>query len=375
MNDEQQPADHGSSAADDGTPADGEGASTVAAVSGLMEERRKYEGWIVALDARRGATPERVFARVHADYTARLETVVAQLTAHADGLRAEQATLAMRLAELEDEQQKARDARAEAELRAHVGELSASAWESTAAERDANIAELASRHGTLEVELARTRELLSEAERPAGSPGVAAPAPAAVGLASEEDQAVAVGDVAEGDLHVPSAEDDETEKAEAPDAADAAPPMEVSASVIAAEQELIDGGLELADSSQAEAAGRATAFDEMAFLSSVVDTPAGSLDKAPADRPDESSRRDSFAMRAQEDDIVNLSEGAPGGSAPAPGSGAQPPYAENVSGNTPIIMRDKPPESGKSLKCSECGAMNYPTEWYCERCGAELASL
>ena len=29
----------------------------------------------------------------------------------------------------------------------------------------------------------------------------------------------------------------------------------------------------------------------------------------------------------------------------------------------------------KTLKCSECGAMNYPTEWYCERCGAELASL
>ena len=23
----------------------------------------------------------------------------------------------------------------------------------------------------------------------------------------------------------------------------------------------------------------------------------------------------------------------------------------------------------------ECGALNLPTEWYCERCGAELASL
>jgi uncharacterized OB-fold protein len=26
----------------------------------------------------------------------------------------------------------------------------------------------------------------------------------------------------------------------------------------------------------------------------------------------------------------------------------------------------------KTLKCKECGAMNYPSEWYCERCGAEL---
>ena len=29
----------------------------------------------------------------------------------------------------------------------------------------------------------------------------------------------------------------------------------------------------------------------------------------------------------------------------------------------------------KSLKCKECGTMNLPTEWYCERCGAELSAL
>lgn len=29
----------------------------------------------------------------------------------------------------------------------------------------------------------------------------------------------------------------------------------------------------------------------------------------------------------------------------------------------------------KTLKCGECGVMNFPTEWYCERCGAELAAL
>ncbi|SRR6266542_1444460 len=32
-------------------------------------------------------------------------------------------------------------------------------------------------------------------------------------------------------------------------------------------------------------------------------------------------------------------------------------------------------EQHKTLKCPECGAMNYPTEWYCERCGGELATL
>ena len=106
-----------------------------------------------------------------------------------------------------------------------------------------------------------------------------------------------------------------------------------------------------------------------------MNTPTGTVDvPAPTDRGDERSRRDSFAQRASEDDIVNLSAD-PGtmleGTAPSRGS----PLAMNVSGNIPIVIRDKTAEAAKSLKCGECGAMNYPTEWYCERCGAELASL
>lgn len=33
------------------------------------------------------------------------------------------------------------------------------------------------------------------------------------------------------------------------------------------------------------------------------------------------------------------------------------------------------PESEKTLKCQECGSPNFPTEWYCEKCGSELATL
>jgi hypothetical protein len=122
-----------------------------------------------------------------------------------------------------------------------------------------------------------------------------------------------------------------------------------------------------------EAAGT---FDELAFLSSVVNTPAGPLDTAPADRADERTRRDSFAQRAPDEGIVNLSSD-PGATLNSPGStrAGGSPLAMNVSGNIPIVIRDKTSEAAKSLKCGECGAMNYPTEWYCERCGAELASL
>jgi len=115
-------------------------------------------------------------------------------------------------------------------------------------------------------------------------------------------------------------------------------------------------------------------FDELAFLSSVVDTPSGIVETPPADRPDERTRRDSFAQRATEEDIVNLASD-PGTTLNSPARNAGSPLAMNVSGNIPIVIKDKTSEAAKSLKCGECGAMNYPTEWYCERCGAELASL
>ena len=52
------------------------------------------------------------------------------------------------------------------------------------------------------------------------------------------------------------------------------------------------------------------------------------------------------------------------------------PLAANVSSNTPIVLRPSTTlEQAKTLKCNECGGLNYPTEWYCERCGAELAAL
>ena len=54
----------------------------------------------------------------------------------------------------------------------------------------------------------------------------------------------------------------------------------------------------------------------------------------------------------------------------------EPPFAANVASNTPIVLRTvTAAEQSKTLKCGECGTMNYPTEWYCERCGAELAAL
>jgi hypothetical protein len=84
----------------------------------------------------------------------------------------------------------------------------------------------------------------------------------------------------------------------------------------------------------------AAAVDELAFLKSVGDEP-----KPAARRP--SNPGGSAAPQASR--AVETAP-APSGKAGAPGV-------------------------AKTLKCGECGTLNRPTEWYCERCGAELAGV
>lgn len=58
------------------------------------------------------------------------------------------------------------------------------------------------------------------------------------------------------------------------------------------------------------------------------------------------------------------------GSPPSTTAVATPPSVPKSGG-----AQDPRSEQHKTLKCPECGAANYPTEWYCERCGGELATM
>ena len=64
------------------------------ALNALMEERNRYEQWLAQLDARKGNTPTHVFARVRADYDARLTKVLDQLAGRATELQTTASTLA-----------------------------------------------------------------------------------------------------------------------------------------------------------------------------------------------------------------------------------------------------------------------------------------
>ena len=57
-----------------------------------------------------------------------------------------------------------------------------------------------------------------------------------------------------------------------------------------------------------------------------------------------------------------------------PGSSGEKPLAANVASNNPFTLTSAP-NTAKSLKCKECGALNLTSEWYCEKCGAELSVI
>ena len=356
------------------------------AVGALMAERRRFEGWIAALNARRATTPPHVFDRVHLDYTTRLDAVIDQLTSHADELRRATEALTLRLTELSAEQQRTEDERAEAELRAHVGELTSADWERTAAASDAAIAGVVNRRTEAELELSRIRELLDSTARPAPEVPVVAAAPADAPTAAppaRSSKPIAPDAIpAPAPGAVPSRISVPVAAAEP----DAVLPAEVPPAVIAAEQQVLDieerppaatpspAPVEEAPSVALPSPRRSNGFDELAFLSSVVDTPAGAFVPAPSDLPDEKARRDTFAMRSQEDQITNLGARATPLDLASIEREDSPP-ATSGGQQTSAMSRDTSGEGVKSLKCGECGALNYPTEWYCERCGAELASL
>ncbi len=345
--------------------------ASIEGVHALMDERRQYESWLSALDARRDTTPERVFTRVRADYAARLDAVVARLVSHAGALRAEVERLTTALSDEHTQQQQTEDERAEAELRAHVGELAPADWQRVAAASDERLATIARRREELQSSLDQTRDILADAERP--TPALASPAIAR--------DTTAVPDTAEASLFTPggsapiAANDTVAASSAGEHTTQESVPAELPPHVIAAEAALND-------EDQPPASKRASApdrqgFDELAFLSSVVDTPSGSMDRAPQEPPDEKSRRDSFALRSQDDEIEHLDESqepALPATAGKPRAGAKP-LADNITGSSPIVLKDPGQDGAKTLTCAECSAMNYPTEWYCERCGAELASL
>jgi hypothetical protein len=291
-------------------------------LAGLLEERRRYEGWITQLDDRRGHAPEHVVQRVRADYVSRLEGVMGQLRGRASDLQASAAALRARIEALTAEEGLRRDERAETELRAAVGEFPSDAARAAMASCDEAIAHLSREREAQAGEYRKLEEILAQVGEPVPTTVSSAPPPPA-----------RVEAVAPAAPHTPT------------------PP---------------------------------SALEELAFLQSVVETrpavPTTPASHAPANEvpPAAAAGRESDLLPPPL--LTNPRRSVTPLSSPTPQvrdplAGAQRTAPTLTPGSIPSFFKDMPTEQVKTLKCQECGTMNYPTEWYCERCGGELAAM
>jgi len=297
------------------------------ALHDLLAERQRYEGWMQALDERRASTPSHVYNRVHSDYVLRLERVIQRLSERTEQLKATVESVTARLASLRAKETERTDARHEGELRAAVGEYGEADWEKMREDSDRELEAIGAERTSVETELADLQRLMALTTAPAVTIPAAEPEQGNSGAATPEQEAAAASDATASDA-----------TASASSAADGA------------------------------ATGGSHAQDE--------ETP--SIDNFVADWPVRHLEQTGAAATPQSDGVPRVPEvdhtraTTPAQSAPQAAYQAAPPARENAPAEPAQETRR---EQEKTLKCPECGTMNYATEWYCERCGGELATF
>ena len=314
-------------------------------VAALMLERQRIESWLATLEARKASTPDHVYQRVRGDYSTRLKTITDQLLARHTALKTHVDQLQGRLTQFETEAQRLKDERAESELRMQVGELSVADWNTKARECDEGVAKLTEAQAQARGALAQAREILAMVS---GQTNGGAPASSSTSSPRISRP-----------VNVDEFRTRENGAAKPPSSP--TPPAQQSGS----------------------------GMNELEFLNSVVGGQAGnpgngqkpgsdSIELETEGAPDLAqtllnrvNQRTGSNLR-EDGDADSLLKGV---GQPKPGSKTNP-LAANVTESNPIVLRSQGgPERHKTLKCQECGTMNYPTEWYCERCGAELVSV
>ncbi|MEO7962508.1 MAG: hypothetical protein ABIT38_01210 [Gemmatimonadaceae bacterium] len=354
------------------------------ALEGLLAERRRYEGWISQLEERRAQSPSHVVDRVRGDYQARLDSVTTVLRGRMSDLDASADTLTVRIRDLDEEESHRRDERAETELRALVGEFAPELAQDSMARSDEELSRLSGERSVHAAELMRVNDILALIRpKPAAPPVEKVAEPIADVAAPNVSVADAGQAAAVNRANSVAAADRGAMLAHMDDAASIAETPFESRSP--ASSIFTD---ELSSRHQAGGSGAPVPLDspladELAFLHSVVDVP----DVLPqASRQDSQHSMESRAGGAHGADLL------PPPVLTAPSRPATPTASSSVAqrdsfanttnrgpsltpGSIPAFLKDMPTEQVKTLKCSECATMNYPTEWYCERCGGELAAM
>jgi len=368
-------------------------------VTALYEERQRFEAWLSALEAKRATTPVHIYTRVHADYGARLQRVVEELRTHRTALQETESTLIDRLTALDAEEAKHRDEAAEAELRAMVGELAAAQFEEVTERTSGAIATLSEERARVQAELSQLRHLLDVGTAPLPATAVTSDSPRAESLTPPESSRVRLVDsgspVSAPVPNTPPLPTPDDWELSFENALGAPPSPPARNSGARAEEKGPGKG--------PEKTLEPNPFDDLEFLKTMVDRNSGDHGAvganreqgagsasherapephAPAPEPVQTmpmtppvKQRPGQSVPVAASGLPLIMPDAPAPSRPEPrfpqASGGAPASRDTV----PSYLKEAPPEQVKTLKCQECGTLNYPTEWYCERCGAELAAL
>lgn len=322
----------------------------------LLQEREQYATWLSRLDATTDTAPESVRGKVRSDYKARLDAVIEQLRSHSDGLAQQLERHRDTRSELSTREAQAKEIMSEAEIRHAVGEYSDAKWQQIRGEAQKNLVSIREELTELGEEIA----MLENVQRMIAAPPVPEPAapPPAPPPPPAEPVPVAAAPVIEHPVPPPPP----TPAPAPPPPPPPPPPVAESPSTPSPAKPPVSPvrPVKPKEGAAPGTPGRtlwfpsvkdeevATGVDELAFLKSV------SEDETTGPSP---RRASGGHIRPPE---------------PTPVSQATPPGGSTPSGES---GRPSAATGARTLKCGECGTMNRPTEWYCERCGAELADL
>ena len=296
------------------------------ALRALIAERQQYEQWMSALEAKKEGTPEHVYERVQHDYRTRFDRVASEIKGHAEELQLSISTLSSRLVEVARDQDTRREGLQEAELRAAVGEYEPGQWDQIRTDAEAALEKIAADREALDSQLSELRAIQKLSEMgPGGSVETQAPPPAI----STQPAEIAVAPLA-------PAREPETKAPEVPVTPQAVPTAE-----------------SMTPQSGGHRAGTAAAYRPPPEQQEPAPQPIAAPDNAALEP-------------------VAAAASAAANAAMRPRSMKSP-----TGGVSAVKARSEAarPDAAKTLKCPECGTANYPTEWYCERCGGELATM
>ena len=346
-------------------------AVTIEEIRVLVAERQRFDDWLTALDSRRAETPVRVFERVYADYVARRNAVISNLHEHVGSLESLSQDLGSKLHALEVQLSEREDERSEAMLRTAVGEFDTEKWETTRHEVEASIEQLGKDREALVTEAEDARALLLSARQkpveavPAEPESANEQVPEVVAVEEPVVQPTMAQHEADADIETAFAVSDDS--VEPLVDAVSVPAYPIAAKPVAAvhhpdADRAVNAAVDLMDAAPGatvpESLDTIDVFGESSVPARAAsdrggarhsDTRTGASSDA---APSGTATRDSF------DDLAFLRS--------VTESGANAPSGTRANGAA---------EQTKTLRCTECGTMNFPTEWYCERCGGELAAF